>query len=148
MTTEGKEVVRAKFEYEWERYIYSRANHVSPILIVGTSTNTPPSGEESQMRKEKRRRKRKKKKRKRKNNSKGKRKRKKINQTKMITMTMKESRREWFGEDISSHIIHRDPDSRERTVVDVFANEVMADIDMFRPGGDGISHGVGNGTVR
>jgi hypothetical protein len=55
MTTEGKEVARAK-----KIYIQDRANHVSPILIVGTGTNTPPSGEESRKkRKVKRKRKKK-----------------------------------------------------------------------------------------
>jgi hypothetical protein len=46
-------------------------------------------------------------------------------------MTGENRKWESFGKDIGRHVCSRYPGSRERTVLYVIANKMMADIDMF-----------------
>jgi hypothetical protein len=46
-------------------------------------------------------------------------------------MTGEKDRGKGLREDVGSHIIRRNPDSREGPVIYVFTNKMMADIDVF-----------------
>ena len=52
---------------------------------------------------------------------------------------MKEQGREkWFSENIGSHASSWNPNRRKRAVIDVMTNKMVADVNMFSAGRDGI----------
>ena len=53
-------------------------------------------------------------------------------------MTKKGGREKWFGKNISSHISRREPEHIKRTISNVLAKEVMADVDMFSSRGNSV----------
>ena len=53
-------------------------------------------------------------------------------------MTKKGGREKGFGKNISSHISRREPEHIERTISNVLAKEVMADVDMFSSRGNSV----------
>jgi len=65
-------------------------------------------------------------------------------ETKILTMTKGERCGKRFGKNIGCHITRRKPNCSERSVIDVLTNKMVADIDVFGSGGDGIC--ICNGT--
>ena len=53
-------------------------------------------------------------------------------------MVEEKNRGKWLGKDVGSHVRCRDPHSREGTISDVVTDKVMANINMFGPGGDSV----------
>ena len=138
MTTEGKEVAWGD-----KIYIWSCTSRESPILISRYWYQHTPI--RRGVWKKKRREKVEKEKKKIKES-------RKVegltnNQAKIITMMKKESWRKGFGENVGGHVIRRDPCSGKWTVVDVLVDEMMADINVFGPGGDDIGVGDSAGTL-
>ena len=62
-------------------------------------------------------------------------------------MVKKQSRKKWFGKYIGSHIIRRKPECSKGAVIDVVANEVMANINVLSPRGNNIRFRDGTRTL-